>query len=1136
MSRIHFFTFLGSYNRAYKSKAIESSDLRNFILKLKIFFSDISNITNPNEELLKGKFSHHILNEYETVLNENRIDLSIKKDNKTQAIFEFKSPNNISEMLQENGSINKKALQESIWYFYNQDSKEISYQIKNVVITDTETFFFFNPKDFCDHDLEKTCLAFKNKQVAYNDTKTLYEQISEKIERKGITFDYAVFDLAQYRHKILTDTLNEKDLKQLSYLYKALHPDFLLREFNYKDSNDLNQKFYRELLYILGIEEKTVNTKKLLIPTSVKGTLLDCIYQNLECEDDRKFEASTQLIIVWLNRILFLKLFEAQLISFNNNDSDYAFFNSRKIKTFNKLNQLFFNVLGKPINERSDNSTKKIPYLNSSLFELSDVEAKYNLKISGLDEDTIIKVYSSSVLRSIPNYPDNVPVLKYLLDFLEAYDFSSKIGENNKEIINSSVLGLIFEKLNGYRDGSYFTPGFVTEYMTENAITKLVLERFNTLVFPDKEPCEDIEELKVLMEKDVHKKKRRKLYNSVIDGLRICDPSVGSGHFLVSALNYLIYLKGYLGILGIPNPIDIQNDSLIVYRADEQDEQFKYIKNNTETTNVQRVLFEEKERIIKNCLFGADINPVSVDICRLRLWIELLKNTYYIGNTGEMQILPNIDINIKCGNSLISAFDINVGNTIKIVNDATSTINVSEKDIQEYQELTRKYKDARSKVEKSDAKRKIAQIKKKIADINLFVDTTEYSNSLEWMIEFPELLNKQGKFMGFDLICGNPPYGVSIKGEQRKIFEKEFDKVPDYEIYYYFMELGRKLLKYGGILSYIVPNTFLFNVFAAKYRKKLTDIWKIYEILDCSSFIVFENAKVRNVIFTFSKSETNKLVGYRQTKSSETFTDLVTEPLKTIKVSNLLKLNRNWSLAFRLDDDTIRLLDKLNSNRKIMDVFSDITQGLIAYDRYRGQEQSIIDSRAYHYFEYKEGLKKWLWGEDVTRYQVKWNGKEYIDYCEGIANPRSPHFFIGKRLLIREITNPSIYAAVTDEELYNDPAIIIVKDNNREEIEILEGILNSKLATFYHFNSSPKALKGLFPKILVDDINNFPIPEFDKEDALLLKETVKSLVEAKKHNQNVENIEEKINHIVYRLYNLNDSEIQLVENFFIDKF
>lgn len=314
MSKIHFFTFLGSYNRAYKSKAIESSDLRNFILKLKNFFSDIANITNPNEELLKGKFSHHILNEYETVLNENRIDLSIKKDNKTQAIFEFKSPNNISEMLQENGSINKKALQESIWYFYNQDSKEISYQIKNVVITDTETFFFFNPKDFCDHDLEKTCLAFKNKQVAYNDTKTLYEQISEKIERKGLTFDYAVFDLAQYRHKILTDSLNEKDLKQLSYLYKALHPDFLLREFNYKDSNDLNQKFYKELLYILGIEEKTVNTKKLLIPTSVKGTLLDCIYQNLECEDDRKFEASTQLIIVWLNRILFLKLFEGSVL------------------------------------------------------------------------------------------------------------------------------------------------------------------------------------------------------------------------------------------------------------------------------------------------------------------------------------------------------------------------------------------------------------------------------------------------------------------------------------------------------------------------------------------------------------------------------------------------------------------------------------------------------------------------------------------------------------------------------------------------------------------------------------------------------------------------------------------------------
>jgi adenine-specific DNA-methyltransferase len=105
---------------------------------------------------------------------------------------------------------------------------------------------------------------------------------------------------------------------------------------------------------------------------------------------------------------------------------------------------------------------------------------------------------------------------------------------------------------------------------------------------------------------------------------------------------------------------------------------------------------------------------------------------------------------------------------------------------------------------------------------------------------------------------------------------------------------------------------------------------------------------------------------------------------------------------------------------------------------------------------------------------VKWNGKEYINYCQGIANPRKPRYFKGRRLLIREITNPSIYSAITEDELYNDPAVIIVMESNFS-LETASISLNSKLGSFYHFNASPKATKGDFPKILVKDIKEFPI-------------------------------------------------------------
>src|SRR5690606_34908659 len=121
-------------------------------------------------------------------------------------------------------------------------------------------------------------------------------------------------------------------------------------------------------------------------------------------------------------------------------------------------------------------------------------------------------------------------------------------------------------------------------------------------------------------------------FNTIINSLRICDPAVGSGHFLVSALNELIVIKNQLGVLvdakGVPLRCDIEiiNDEL--YVIDEMGSLFEYYPTDKESTRIQHTLFHEKQSLIENCLFGVDINPNSVKICRLRLWIELLKNAY----------------------------------------------------------------------------------------------------------------------------------------------------------------------------------------------------------------------------------------------------------------------------------------------------------------------------------------------------------------------------------------------------------------------------------------------------------------------------------------------------------------------------
>jgi hypothetical protein len=583
-------------------------------------------------------------------------------------------------------------------------------------------------------------------------------------------------------------------------------------------------------------------------------------------------------------------------------------------------------------------------------------------------------------------------------------------------------------------------------------------------------------------------------------------------------------------------------------------------------------------------LFGVDINPNSVKICRLRLWIELLKNAYYKNET-ELETLPNIDINIKCGNSLISRFAIDADLKQALRKSASKWT------IDSYRIAVDTYRNAQSKEQKREMERLINEIKtnfrseisqndpkvKRLRNLSgeLFTMTNQgqlfelskkekaiwnakvtklsaevkkleteieeiknnkiYENAFEWRFEFPEVLNDNGDFVGFDVVIGNPPYGVSIKGQYREHLVLHLDKVPDYEIFFWFINKGHELLKTNGVISLIIPNTILFNVYAQNYRLELFDKWEISEILDCTDLKIFEDATVRNIIFIFTKSENCKSLTYKRTNDLFNFSDFCEREKVKIPKDIVELNNQNWGLIFKVSPEVLKIVAKIKKQTiPLINFFPETSQGLIAYDKYRGQSEEIIRNRVYHTFKKtKESHKKWLYGEDVTRYKVKWNEKEYIDYCPNIANPRNPKFFLGKRILIREITNPRIFAAIVEEELYNDPAILIIKDNPCDfSIETLLGILNSKLATFFHFNSSPKATKGTFPKILVYDINNFPLPTFINSDKnFQIKELVEKIL-ANITSVPVEDnkvLETQIDHLVYQLYELTPEEIAIIE-------
>ena len=470
-----------------------------------------------------------------------------------------------------------------------------------------------------------------------------------------------------------------------------------------------------------------------------------------------------------------------------------------------------------------------------------------------------------------------------MFSFLDAYDFGTDLNQENESVriesdklINASVLGLIFEKINGYKDGSFFTPGYITEYICNKTLRRAVVDKFNKV---KDWKCEHFEDLK----EQIHYGQRevRIEANEIINSLRICDPAVGSGHFLVSALNELIAIKSELGILQdkqtLPKRIQdyevkVEYDELVI--ADEDGDIFKYDPSNPSSQRIQEALFEEKRTIIENCLFGVDLNPKSVDVCRLRLWIELLKNAYYYRTeNGEriLQTLPNIDINIKCGNSLASVHPVCVGKKI-------SEGEGRQKLVRKYKNNVREYKNCHSKSLKNELDNEIRNIKQILVppvQLDAFgnnntqiADAQEvFKKSLEWMIEFPEVLNEEGTFEGFDVIVGNPPYislerlrrDASVYARMRRTDEQGYVGQPTYktmesrgDIYTLFVERGLQLLRKGGLLSYIMPNKWEKVMYGRPIRELFLKT-NLTHLIDFGDNQIFEDATTYTCIIRMKK-------------------------------------------------------------------------------------------------------------------------------------------------------------------------------------------------------------------------------------------------------------------------------------------
>lgn len=1307
--RFNALSYKDFLNPFYAKAPILDNTYQNFLQSLESYRQNLLKNQNQNEDALVANALKPFLESlgFTTQVKakqkgKSEIDLAITQNDTIEVIFEVKKPNSNDFFTPNNP--NCKALHECILY-YLRERKNANSSLKFIIITDCYHFYIFSAKDFeklfhKNKEFQKLFENFQNPNSLlkgntdefYKEAKSLLDSLAyaqslqtsfnSNLDSNEVSLNGLFWDLTPLLAPQSTESQESKDNPAFLTSFKIFNKDFLLDCFNPNDANDLNKKFYDELLYILGLTQSTQNGKAIIQESkesqASEGTLFYAIKSKLTNKD---FEDIIQYIILWLNRILFLKLIESNLVRFNN-DTTLKFLNYEKIDSFDKLSELFFEILAKDYTQRNKKSPfTYLPYLNSSLFQKQPIEN--TLQISQLNNDLTLKYYKNTQIKDTNYKPKSgeVKLLEYLFTFLNSFDFGhistdEEHSITHKDLINYSVLGSVFERLNGYKEGSYYTPAYITYYMCKQSLEKVVLGKFNAFLDSDEKSLESLSNLlfikikQNLSQKDEIIKQAREILLSI----KICDPAVGSGYFLATALNVMLEIFSKLNLLG-NIMLEIQNDEIFVRNS-----RFEIIEYKRPTTEqdpnhkIQKELFTLKKQIIESCLFGVDINPNSCEIARLRLWIELLKHSYYTLDSSldksihALQTLPNIDINIKCGNSLISYFEVNENNsqgkprenTLKwLMAQDTGFANNFKKQIKIYKESVNAYKEAlKDKKELINTIENIKELfkstllttmkdyknlKKNLGEfVSIYGDSAfdmetpfgmemlritrkqnfrfqpdlehlepkkldpkgqkllesihndfesleriRTSQSFEWRFAFPEVLDNNGDFKGFDLVIGNPPY---IRQEEIKHLKPHLQKAFSIykgtsDIYTYFFEQGYKILKPKALLSFITSNKYTRAGYGEPLRAFILANTQILHYIDLNGLKIFDSATVDTSIITFAKTPPSLESSFdylAPTQPSLLDNQHHAQPIHQSSLSKdsfIFQNQANQALKAKIES--------LGTPLKEWDI--SINYGIkTGYN-----EAFIIDSAKREEIlnnckdksektRTSKLIKKMLRGRDIKRYSYEWaelwlifipwhfpnvenpktmqenekdlqiqfpalykhlishkeklsarnkdeTGIRYEWYCLQRWGANYHKEFEKEKIVWAEMTNAPSFIYDNNSFFINQTCYFLIHEHNK----YLLGVLNSNLIHNYMKSISSNLGDGAF-RWIKQYIEKLPIPKIDSTNKALSDEII-SLVEqildskAKDPTTDTKELESHIDSLVYKLYHLTDDEIKIIE-------
>jgi len=550
----------------------------------------------------------------------------------------------------------------------------------------------------------------------------------------------------------------------------------------------------------------------------------------------------------------------------------------------------------------------------------------------------------------------------------------------------------------------------------------------------------------------------------------------------------------------------------------------------------------------------------------------------------ELETLPNIDINIKCGNSLISRYALDADFKIILKNSNWS--------IDSYRKAVATYRNAKSKDEKRQMEKLILGIKQEIsseirrnnplltkinklmnnisnrfngnflfepnepynkkekelekkriaeqkkAEEELAIHMKEFDaiknnkvfeNSFEWRFEFPEVLNDEGDFVGFDVVIGNPPYGSIVVDEQKKYIQDNYI-FTDYQldIYMVFFELAERILKSNGGISFIVPNTWLLNLKTPKIRKLLFTKFDLSKI-NAFEVPVFDEAVVDTLIVLgvkdiYQKGEIGIEIQKRDKSIIYNFIDKLT-------------LNQNYinPVNIYLSETTSKIIKNIG-NFPVLENVAKITQGTKPFQVGKGnpkQTEDILKEKPY-VKEVKESelFRPLLRGSLMNRYSVLWKENYYISFGDWLAEPRySANYDAEQKIVIRQTGSGLIATLDSEKFIVRDNLYTIISLNKNYSEEYILALLNSKFLNWYYQNVVNNEVGEALAQVKKGHLSILPIAEPINQSNEILTRKVRQILDLKKQDPTADTttLETEIDQLVYQLYGLTDEEIKIVE-------